>query len=67
MVLLLLYIFSLAELAQLAASGNLKVVDLALYVWNGNGNMAKLVHEMVDVYHYLSPPTLTTTQSNKVT
>jgi CCR4-NOT transcription complex subunit 9 len=43
-----------------------KVVDLAVLLWHSFGSVAVLLHEVISVYPYITPPTLTAQQSNRV-
>eukprot|EP00834_Sanchytrium_tribonematis_P002758 NODE_92_length_21543_cov_0.719036.p6 type:complete len:235 gc:universal NODE_92_length_21543_cov_0.719036:9916-9212(-) len=42
------------------------IPEMALYVWNATGICTLLVQEMTSIYPYLSPPKLTSVQSNRV-
>jgi len=43
-----------------------KVADLAVLLWHSFGSVAVLLHEVISVYPYITPPTLTAQQSNRV-
>ncbi|CAF1221607.1 unnamed protein product [Adineta steineri] len=43
-----------------------KVSDLAVLLWNSFGSVAVLLYEVISVYPYITPPTLTAQQSNRV-
>ncbi|CAF3021635.1 unnamed protein product [Rotaria socialis] len=43
-----------------------KVLDLAVLLWHSFGSVAVLLHEVISVYPYITPPTLTAQQSNRV-
>jgi len=42
------------------------VLDLAPMLWYSFGTMASLLQEIVAIYPYINPPTLTHQQSNRV-
>ncbi|KHJ48541.1 hypothetical protein D918_00843 [Trichuris suis] len=52
-------------LMRLAANRDL-IPDLALFLWNSPGTVTLLLREIVSVYPYMNPPTVTTPQSNRV-
>ncbi|CAF3724814.1 unnamed protein product [Rotaria socialis] len=43
-----------------------KVSDLAVLLWHSFGSVAVLLYEVISVYPYINPPTLTAQQSNRV-
>lgn len=43
-----------------------KVADLALLLWHSFGSVAALLYEVISVYPYITPPTLSAQQSNRV-
>jgi len=43
-----------------------KVADLAVLLWHSFGSVAVLLHEVISVYPYITPATLTAQQSNRV-
>ncbi|CAF0845839.1 unnamed protein product [Rotaria sp. Silwood1] len=43
-----------------------KVADLAVLLWHSFGSVAVLLYEVISVYPYINPPTLTAQQSNRV-
>ncbi|XP_043198085.1 CCR4-NOT transcription complex subunit 9-like [Amphibalanus amphitrite] len=55
------------EEALLALSKKREVVpDLAPMLWHTGAVIAALLHEIVSIYSYMNPPTLTAMQSNRV-
>ena len=42
------------------------VPDLAPMLWHTGAVIAALLHEIVSIYSYMNPPTLTAVQSNRV-
>ncbi|CAF1201140.1 unnamed protein product [Adineta ricciae] len=43
-----------------------KVADLPVLLWHSFGSVAVLLYEVISVYPYITPPTLTAQQSNRV-
>jgi len=55
------------ENALLALSKKREIVpDLAPMLWHTGAVIAALLHEIVSIYSYMNPPTLTASQSNRV-
>ncbi|EDV27164.1 uncharacterized protein TRIADDRAFT_50081 [Trichoplax adhaerens] len=48
------------------SKGRESVQNLAPLIWHSFGTVAALVQEVVDIYPYVNPPTLTAAQSNRV-